>query len=444
MLPFRQPSGYPVRFKSRMKKLLVIQVAGWGYGFAARNGAHSVGGCALRPLEPVFPALTCPAQATLRTGLPPSGHGMVANGFFDPVLRKPFFWEQSSALVAGPRIWEGFRKRGGSAGLLFIQQSLGEDVDHWVSPAPLHTHGGGMITACHSRPRDLGARLARRAGGAFPLHRYWGPLASVRSSDWIARAVAGLLAEPDAPDLVYTYLPGLDYDLQRFGPDHPKAAAALAAVRRELEALFAAAAANGYESVVFGDYAITPVTRGAVFPNRALRAAGLLAAREVRGMAYPDFHQSAAFALADHQVALVACLDVAAQARTAETLRALEGVAQVLDREGQAAYGVAHPRTGELLLVAEPGAWFAYPWWTDAREAPDYARHVDIHNKPGYDPCELFFGRLPFGVSLDTAKVRGTHGRVGPGCEAALAATLPLKAESLVGLAGEIREWLSA
>ena len=426
-----------------MKKLLVIQVAGLGHAFASRHGLREVGGCAARPLEPVFPALTCTAQATLRTGLPPAAHGMVANGFFETALRKPLFWEQSAGLVGGPRVWERFRARGGTVGLLFFQQSLGERVDQWLSPAPVHTHGGGMLMGCHSRPADLYGRLAARAGRAFSLHRYWGPLASAKSSEWIAEAVAGLLDEPDAPDLCFAYLPGLDYDLQRFGPDHPKAARALAAVRRELERLFAAAAKNGYEAIAFGDYAITPVARGAVFPNRALRAAGLFAVRALRGRAYPDFYQSAAYALPDHQVAMVTCFDPDARARVAEALRALDGVAQVLDRDGQAALGVGHPRAGDLLLVAEPGAWFAYPWWTDPREAPDYATHVDIHNKPGYDPCELFFGRTPFSVSQDAARVRGTHGLAGAGCEAALAATLPLKARSLEELACEIREWLN-
>lgn len=426
-----------------MKKLLVIQTAGFGYDFATRHGVREIGGCAVRALQPVFPALTCTAQATLRTALPPSAHGMVANGFFDAALRKPWLWEQSSALVAGPRIWDAFRSRGGTVALAFFQQSLGESVECLVSPAPIHTHGGGLIDDCYSLPADLYPRLARRAGRPFRLRSYWGPLASVKSSDWIAEAVAGLLAAADAPDLCVAYLPGLDYDLQRFGPEHPKAARALAAVRRELEQLFAAARANGYEAVAFGDYAITPVTRGAVFPNRALREADLFAVRSVRGRQYPDFSRSAAFALADHQVAMVTCFDPASQARVAETLRGLDGVAHVLDRAQQAALGADHPRAGDLLLVAQPGAWFAYPWWQAAREAPDYASHVDIHNKPGYDPCELFFGRTPFGVSQDTSRVRGTHGRAGAGCEAAVASTLPLRADSLLELAVALRDWLT-
>jgi len=425
-----------------MKKLLVIQTAALGYAFAARHGLRAIGGLPARALQPVFPALTCTAQATLRTGLTPAEHGLVANGFFDTTLRKACFWEQSSALVGGPRIWDAFRSRGGTVALAFFQQSLGERVDQLVSPAPIHTHGGGMIMGCYSRPADFAARLTQCAKRPFRLHQYWGPLASVKSSDWIADAVSAWLAAPDAPDLCFAYLPGLDYDLQRFGPDHPKAARALAAVVQELERLFAAARANGYEAVAFGDYAITPVARGAVFPNRALRAAGLFAVRDVRGMAYPDYYQSAAFAVADHQIAMVTCFDPAARPRAADVLRGLDGVAQVLDRSQQAALGVDCPRAGDLLLVARPGAWFAYPWWQSPREAPDYAGHVDIHNKPGYDPCELFFGRNPMRVSQDTSKVRGTHGLVGAGLETACFSTLPLKTDSLLELAASLRDWL--
>ena len=426
-----------------MKKLLVIQVAGLGHGFAVRHGATTLGGGAIRPMRPVFPALTCTAQASLRTGLPPARHGMVANGFFDTTLRKPMFWEQSSALVSGERFWGGGRARGGTVGMMFFQQSLGEAVDFLVSPAPIHTHGGGMIMDCYSTPPGLQQRLTRHGGGPFRLHRYWGPLASVKSSDWIAAAVAGFLAEPDAPDLLMVYLPGLDYDLQRFGPDHPRSAAALRAVQRELAQLTVAAQSNDYEIVVFGDYAITPVTRGAIFPNRALRGAGLFSVRDVRGMAYPDFYASRVYALPDHQVAMVYCLDPAARADAAAVLGALPGVGRVLDAGAQAAFGVAHPRAGDLLLVAEPGAWFAYPWWTSPREAPDYAAHVDIHNKPGYDPCELFFGRNPFRVSTDTSKVRGTHGLADAGCEAVLASSLPLRADTLPDLAQELKAWMA-
>ena len=427
-----------------MKKVLIVQVAGLGYDFATGCGAAELGGFPVRPMTPVFPAVTCTAQATLRTGLPPAQHGMVANGFFDATLRKPMFWEQSARLVRGERFWEAFRAGGGTVGMTFFQQSLGEAADVLISPAPIHTHGGGMIMGCYSQPPGLQQRLARHARRPFRLHQYWGPLASVKSSEWIADAITGFIAEPDAPQVLMTYLPGLDYDLQRFGPGHPKSKAAFRAVQGELSRLSAAARVNGYETVIFGDYAITPVTRGAVFPNRALREAGLFAVRDVGGrMRYPDFYASKAYALPDHQVAMVHCLDLAAKAEVERVLKALPGVDRVLDTEAQAPAGVAHPRTGDFLLVAKPGAWFAYPWWTDAREAPDYAAHVDIHNKPGFDPCELFFGRNPFHVSMDTTRVRGTHGRADDaGCATAVATSLPIRADTLPALAQALKAWL--
>ena len=104
----------------------------------------------------------------------------------------------------------------------------------------------------------------------------------------------------------------------------------------------------------------------------------------------------------------------------------LPGVELALDRAAQEARGLWHPRNGEILLVAKPGYWFAYPWWEQPREAPDYASHVDIHNKPGYDPCELFFGWPPPGISQDPTRIRGTHGRTGPEMEIAWTASWKL------------------
>lgn len=426
------------------KKLLVVQVAGLGYEFVTRERPADLIGCPIRALEPVFPGLTCTAQATLRTGLPVARHGLPSNGFFDPVVRKPFFWEQSSALVSGARFWAPFRAKGGTVGMTFFQQSLGESVDLSLSPAPIHTHGGGLVEACHSQPSELYARLARFAGRAFRLRQYWGPLASVKSSEWIADAMCGLLSAPDAPDLLMTYLPGLDYDLQRFGPEDPRSSRAWHCVKAELERLAAAARTNGYEVVIFGDYAITPVTQGAFFPNRLLRETGYFATRDVRGRTYPDFHVSKAFALVDHQLAIVHCEDAAVRETVRRLFLGQPQVDEVLDPAQMKVRGLDHPRSGDLLLVASPGAWFAYPWWSDAREAPDYAVHVDIHNKPGFDPCELFFGRHPFHISTDTSRIRGTHGRAGHGCETVLVSTFPLQATTLPELSDQLRDWLIA
>ena len=105
----------------------------------------------------------------------------------------------------------------------------------------------------------------------------------------------------------------------------------------------------------------------------------------------------------------------------------------VLDEEGKREHGLDHDRSGELVLVAEPDAWFTYYYWEDDDRAPDYARTVDIHRKPGYDPVELFldpaikFPPLAIGsrvvrkklgfrtlmdvIPLDASLIKGSHGR---------------------------------
>jgi predicted AlkP superfamily pyrophosphatase or phosphodiesterase len=362
---------------------------------------------------------------------------MISNGLYHERLRKILFWEQAASLVEGPRIWETFRANGGTVGLMFWQQSLGEAVDLIVSPRPIHKHGGGLIQDVYTQPRGLYDRLKKAVGRPFNLMHYWGPLASAKSSQWIAEAVGAVMGMPDvAPDLLLAYLPLLDYDLQRYGPDHPRADAALRELETQLELLCTQARAHDYEILIFGDYAIAPASHGAVFPNRALREAGLFDMYNIKGMLYPDFWSSRAFAMVDHEVAHVYVPDTSALTAAREVLTGLEGVEQVLDRDAQNDWGIDHPHSGDFVLVAKEGYWFAYPWWTDRKEAPDFASHVDIHNKPGFDPCELFFGWPPGSVSANTHRVRGSHGRPGPGREVAWASTLDMGApENVIELA---------
>ncbi|OQW97837.1 MAG: hypothetical protein BWK77_00780 [Verrucomicrobia bacterium A1] len=405
----------------------MVQVAGLGWDLAQKKGA-------IPDLPPfrrcatIFPALTCTVQASFRTASLPSAHGVVGNGWFFRELGRPMFWEQSAALVQGPRVWAG---RGGRVGMMFWQQSLGESADLVLSPRPIHKHHGGMIQDCYSRPADLYERVTAHVGRPFNLMHYWGPLASAKSSEWIAAATQAVMEDSAlAPELLFTYLPHLDYDLQRFGPDSPQAFQSLEKASELLSNVWKTARAAGYDVLVFGDYAIEPVTAAPVFPNRALRQAGLMSVRTVRGMAYPDFFAGAAFAVADHQVAHVYVRNPQDVGRVRAVLERLPGVGEVLDRAVQAPRGIAHARSGELVLVAAKGSWFAYPWWENRREAPDYASHVDIHNKPGYDPCELFFRRDPL-------RIRGSHGRAGAGCEVAWTASfeLPYEPATLVDLA---------
>jgi predicted AlkP superfamily pyrophosphatase or phosphodiesterase len=427
------------------RKLLVVAVAALGQDLLERAGRTSWQGLAFRPMPSVMPALTCTAQATFRTASPPARHGMVANGLYVRSLAKPMFWEQSARLVAGERIWGGYRESGRTVGMMFWQQSMGEPVDLLVTPAPIHKHHGGMIMDCYARPAGLYDRLCRAIGSRFKLHRYWGPMASARVGDWIVNAVEAVLADPGlSPDLLLAYLPSLDYDLQRHGPAHPRADAAIQRTFEQLDGLLTAARRAGYELLLFGDYAIAPCPGGACRPNLALREAGLLVPRDVGGRQYPDFHASAAWCMVDHEIAHVYVPDRRDIERTEAVLAALPGIGEVVSGDALAGLGLDHPNAGELVCLADGKSWLAYPWWTDPREAPDFATHVDIHNKPGFDPCELNWGWPWMSVSTDPSRIAGTHGLVGPGREVAWTSSLPLPREpaDLADLAALTRDWL--
>lgn len=419
-----------------MKKLLVVQVAAWSRGI-------EVPGLVVRSAQTVFPAVTCAVQASFRTASLPAEHGMVANGVYCRRLRRVMFWEQSSALVAGERIWHGFRARGGKVAMLFWQQSMGEEADLVVSPAPLHKHHGGMIQDLYVWPPRSHDSICGSAGGkAFKLRQYWGPTASAAVGESIVDITSHVLRNGGI-DLCLTYLPSMDYDLQRYDPAGPKAAAARAAAQGQLSRLLAAARAEGYDVLAYGDYDISPA--GAVaLPNVALAAAGLLKLREVRGMLYPDFNASDAFAMVDHQAAHVYVRDASRLEQARAALAPLSGVAEVLDAAAIRQAGLAHANSGELVLVAAEGAWLAYPWWTQPGQQPEYAGHVDIHNKPGYDPCELFFGWPPGTVSRDVRRIHGSHGLAGAAHPVAWTSSLPLgEPASIADLAAAVRQWLS-
>ncbi len=371
-----------------MKKLTVI-AAGLGYGLLERQRTTRLAGLSFAPAPSVFPAVTCVAQASLRTGLAPAEHGMVSNGVWMADLCKPMFWEQSARLVKGKRVWDDLRAAGGKVGLFFFQQSLGESVDTLVSPAPIHKHGGGMIMSCYTKPTGVNSVL-EDLYGRFPLWRYWGPFASPTVGraciNWFERTTD--VADVDE---AYLYLPTLDYAAQSNGPGSAADHAAFREFRRQLERLADLCQRRNCELSVLGDYEITPVTVAPVKPNEVLRRHEFFRTRPVGRRAYPDFYQSTAFAMCDHEICLI---------YGSERDKAVETLLATGDYE--------LPEDGAWvpdarLLLAKSGSWCDYRWWTDRREAPDYARHVDIHNKPGYDPRELFL----FGLGT----VKGTHGR---------------------------------
>ena len=385
-----------------MKKLTVV-AAGLGYRLLERNGLTSVAGLDFKPAPSVFPAVTCVAQASLRTGLAPAEHGMISNGWWNETLKKPLFWEQSAALVKGPRVWDRAAGEGNATsqsrekkvGLFFFQQSLGENVDLIVSPAPIHKHGGGMIMSCYTKPTGM-AQTLERLCGRFPLWRYWGPLASPKVGRTCISYFEEMTNVVDV-DEAYLYLPTLDYAAQKYGPDSSAARSALKEFRKQLERLVDIAMRRGCDLKVTGDYEITEVTSEPVLPNVTLRREGLFRTRTVGGRSYPDFYQSTAFAMCDHEFCAIYGEE---REKAAKTLL----VTGVYDDSVVRLHG------DSVVLIARQGSWCGYEWWTNPKEAPDFASHVDIHNKPGFDPKELFF--------FNRGTVKGTHGRA---CEIAVA-----------------------
>jgi predicted AlkP superfamily pyrophosphatase or phosphodiesterase len=299
-----------------------------------------------------------------------------------------------------------------------------------VTPRPIYPADGRKIPALYSNPAALDRELEETLG-TFPFFNFWGPKADIRSSDWIGRCAAEVFRR-HRPDLSLVYLPHLDYNLQRLGPDDPAIWADVAAVDRVAGTLIEQVRAAGAEVLVLSEYGIAPAHRP-VHINRVLREHGLLAVRETLGWDLLDPGASRAFAVADHQVAHVYVADPADRPKVARLLFGVAGIGEVLDEVGKAAWGIDHPRSGELVAVAEPGAWFTYYYWLDDARAPDFARTVDIHRKPGYDPVELFIDpELPLPqlkvawrllqkrigqrmlmdvIPLRPDLVRGTHGR---------------------------------
>lgn len=426
-----------------MKKLCVVQIAALGADLPAKYGSEFVKtGFDFRPLKPCFPAVTCPCQATFRTGTDPGQHGVVCNGVYSRASAKVDFWNQSAHLLPTRRIWDEFRRRGGTVGTICWQQSLGDDVELIVSPAPIHKHHGGMIQDCYSQPAGLYSDLCRRIGRRFNLFRYWGPTAGIASTRWIADATVEMLRDHNCrPDLLLTYLPHLDYVLQKDGPEPGRRLSkAVTALVGELCKIISAAEEQGYELMIWGDYAISAAVKP-VFPNRVLREAGLMQVRKVRGMTYPDLYASQAFAMVDHQVAHIYVRNPQNTDAVRRVLAGIDGAGELLEHSA-----MPHARAGDFIMAAAEGAWFAYPWWENDSEAPEFATHVDIHNKIGFDPCELFWGKLvPPSVALDAGLVRGTHGlNSHPAAFASSAPDLSLPSPDLRALALAVGEWLSA
>ena len=387
----------------------------------------------MRLLTTVTPAVTCSVQATFMTGLSPREHGIVANGWLFRELMDVWLWRQSNHLVAGEKIWDAGKRRDPAftCANMFWWYNMWSGADFGVTPRPIYLADGRKIPDCYATPPELRDELTTLLG-PFPLFSFWGPATTIASSEWIARASIHV-RETRKPTLTLIYLPHLDYALQRVGPNNPSIASDLQAVDAVCGEVIANADRDGAPIIALSEYGITAVDRP-VHINRALRGAGLLTIREELGREHLDVGASHAFAVADHQIAHIYVRDLARISAVKNLIQDIPGVERVLDAESKPAFALDHPRSGELVALAKKDSWFTYYFWLDDNRAPDYARTVDIHRKPGYDPVELFidpairnpkfavawrlakrtlgFRALMDVVPLDASLVRGSHGRI--------------------------------
>lgn len=377
------------------------------------------------------PAVTCSVQSTYLTGTLPSEHGIVANGWYFRDLGEILFWRQSNKLVQGEKIWHEASGRNSAftCANSFWWYAMNSDVEWCVTPRPIYCADGRKLPDCYSVPLELRNGFNRRFG-QFPLFKFWGPATSIESSQWIARA-AMALEEEYRPTLHLVYLPHLDYCLQKVGPKG-NIARDLAEIDALCGHLLDFFRNLGCRVIILSEYGITQVSHP-IHPNRILRDSGFLSLKTDLGKEYLDPHTSRAFAVADHQVAHIYIRNRQDIPAVRELFSATPGVECVLDGQGKQAAGLDHERSGEIVLVSTESSWFTYYWWKDDAKAPDYARTVNIHAKPGYDPCELFidpgitlpkakiasilakkalgFRYLMDVIPLDAALVKGSHGR---------------------------------
>jgi len=451
----------------------------------------------LARIAPAFPAVTCAAQSNYLTGKNPSQHGIVGNGWFNRELSEIHFWKQSNHLVQSPKLWDALRTQSeivnhkSSIANCFWWFNMYSSVDYAITPRPIYRADGGKVFDVYSWPYSIREEIKKDLG-EFPFFGFWGPAAGIDSpqgkadcaSRWIAES-AKWMENKFSPTLNLIYLPHLDYNLQRHGvyvgstgvppvgsgvapetvggrtpilssfvrqqsksPDEIRrdaefdgrdARATNPAIHRDLREIDAIVGdlidffgRRGVQMVLLSEYGVTNVDTP-VHLNRIFRERGWLTVKDELGLEILDAGASKVFAVADHQVAHIYLNDVSLEKSVRDVLEKTSGVETVLGRAEKIAAGIDHPRAGDLIAIAAERAWFTYYYWLDDSRAPDFARTVDIHRKPGYDPVELFldpkipavklkiawrllqkklgFRMLMDVIPLDATLVKGSHGR---------------------------------
>jgi len=383
----------------------------------------------LSNIEPLLPAVTTSVQSSYLTGKYPSENGIVGNGWYDHADSEIKFWKQSNKLVDAEKIWDKAKKEDPNftCSNMFWWYNMYSNADYSVTPRPNYLADGRKLPDCYSQPAELRDHLQEKFG-QFPLFQFWGPGANIKSTRWIADA-AMETEQLHNPTLTLIYLPHLDYCLQKFGPDFKKISKELTEIDQVVEELVNFYEKKGAKIILLSEYGIEPVNKP-VHLNRIFRENGLIAIRKERGLELLDVGASKAFVVADHQIAHVYINDKSVTEQVKSLLKNALDVDLVLDKKEQEKYNINHERSGDFVVTAKENSWFTYYFWLDDAVAPDYARCVDIHKKPGYDPVEMFMSsKLRAGykllrkksgfryvmdvIPLDATLVKGSHGRIG-------------------------------
>jgi predicted AlkP superfamily pyrophosphatase or phosphodiesterase len=414
-----------------MKKTVVIDVVGLSSNLIGKHTPfleQYIKTKKLNNITPMLPAVTTAVQSTYLTGKLPTEHGIVGNGWYDKTDAEIKFWKQSNKLVQAEKIWDRAKKEnpGFTCSNMFWWYNMYSNADYSATPRPNYLADGRKMPDCYTEPAELRDILQDKLG-QFPLFQFWGPGANIKSSKWIADASILTDLQYD-PTLTLVYLPHLDYCLQKFGHDFNFISDELSQIDNVLQDLITYYESKNANIIILSEYGITPV-KNPIHLNRIFRDAGLLQIRVERGLELLDAGASKAFVVADHQIAHIYINDSTVKEKVKTILKETPGIALILDKEGKQAHGMDHERSGDFVLVAEPQSWFTYYFWLDDAVAPDYARCVDIHKKPGYDPVEMFMSSKPRAaykllrkkagfryimdvIPLDATLIKGSHGSV--------------------------------
>jgi predicted AlkP superfamily pyrophosphatase or phosphodiesterase len=422
----------------KMQKTVVIDVVGLSESIISEHTPYLKSYLKknhLSKIKPVLPAVTTTAQSCYVTGKYPTSHGIVGNGWYDRTDAEVKFWKQSNHLVGSSKIWDEAKKKDPNftCATMFWWYNMYSSADYSVTPRPQYHADGVKAPDCYSNPPELRDEL-QDALGTFPLFNFWGPNANIKSTQWIADASI-FVDKKYNPTLNLIYLPHLDYCLQKFGVDFTKISKELGEIDRVVQQLIEHFESTQTQVILLSEYGINNVSEP-IHINRILRTHDCVAIREERGLELLDAGASKAFAVSDHQIAHIYVKDQADKKEVKKILKAIPGVAQVLDSAEIEAQHLNHERTGDFVLIADTDKWFTYYYWPDDTKAPDFARCVDIFKKPGYDPVEMFmdpknpFIKLRAGyklarkltgfrylmdvIPLDATLVKGSHGS--PNC----------------------------